>query len=135
MPSPWSDTVTSQKSETTKQPGWAHFICKPNTNLVWIFCFPLTFPAFAHSPAAARGDPLLSRSSRQFLPLNNISGLLCHCEELRERSACQAVRIIRINGGKLGETPVDSNTPSTRSLNDTRLRCSCFSPVLPGFSG
>lgn len=108
--------------------GSLHLQTKHNSRLDILF--PAHFSSLHSFPAAACGDPLLSRSSRQFLPLNNIGGLLCHCEELRERSACQAVRIIRINGGKLGATPGDSNTPSTRPLNDARLGCSCFSQAL-----
>lgn len=70
MPSPWSDTVTFQKSETTKQPDWAHFICKPNANGVRVFCFPFTSPAPAPSPAAVRGRARRPASKPEFAAIS-----------------------------------------------------------------
>lgn len=128
MESSWSDTGTSRSVAPRKQPGLAprHLPTKHKPCLDILFSFH--FSRLCSFPVAACADLLLSRSSRQFLLLHNIGGLLCHCEELRERSACQAARIIRISGGKLGETAVHTHTHTpthTYSFSAAVIRRSC----------
>lgn len=117
MESSWSDAGASRRS----QPGRLRLICKPKHKSCPDIQFSFHSSRLCSFPCGCTRRPA---SKPWFTAISAPPQHQWLIVALREQSAHQAGRIIRISGGKLGETAIHTQThahknthSSTRSLN------------------